>query len=147
MRYLLVLLALTFVGSLTASAQNQRVDNRYQRDIDRKLAVMDYLMSDRGFSRSHDHTIDFLYEGQRDGYTLNLDAGRTYHFMATCDEDCNDIDLRLYTYNGRLIQSNTRSDSLPIITFRPSYSGTYRIEADMYSCSTEPCYYGIGIYR
>mgnify|MGYP001800668993 CR=1 FL=1 len=52
---------------------------------------------------------------------------------ASCDEDCMDLDLFLYTELGVLVDSDEELDSFPIIT--APYDGTFSVQVTMPSCT------------
>jgi len=52
---------------------------------------------------------------------------------ASCDADCTDLDLFLYTEVGVLVDSDEALDSFPIIT--APYEGTFSVEVTMPSCT------------
>jgi hypothetical protein len=69
-----------------------------------------------------------------------------YVISAVCDNDCSDIDMVISNDKGREEASDTESDDTPVLEFSPKKSGSYKITIKMYECSTNPCYYGIGIF-
>jgi len=52
---------------------------------------------------------------------------------ASCDEDCLDLDLYLYTELGVLVDSDEAVDSFPIVT--APYDGTFAVQVTMPSCT------------
>lgn len=52
---------------------------------------------------------------------------------ASCDEDCMDLDLYLYTEQGVLVDSDEAVDAFPIIT--APYEGTFSVTVTMPSCT------------
>ena len=57
------------------------------------------------------------------------------------------MDLFLLDRNGNELDSDTDVDSFPLVSFTPSYSGTYQVRVRMYECAVEPCFYSVGVYR
>ena len=53
--------------------------------------------------------------------------------FAFCDEDCKDIDLFLYSPQGRLIDSDDATDAFPIVT--APYDGNFIVEVTLPSCT------------
>ncbi len=51
---------------------------------------------------------------------------------ATCNEDCQDLDLFLYDDTGRLVAADEQIDSFPIVT--APYEGTFVVKVAMPSC-------------
>ena len=98
----------------------------------------DYAFSGRPYAGS-------ITGGQVAGRTVRLQAGVEYAFLAACDDNCTDVDLYLYDrYSQTLLDSDTGSDDYPLITYIPSTTGNYRIEVEMYTCSSSSCGYALG---
>ncbi|ANE44121.1 hypothetical protein [Deinococcus puniceus] len=69
--------------------------------------------------------------------TLTLDGGE-YLFKATCDTDCDDVDLVIRDWNGRLVDSDFLDDSVPRVSgYFPQ--GRYTVKLNMESCDWDPC--------
>lgn len=104
-----------------------------------------YAEYTRQMSQSRDYGYQELFapdvydlqegESASEGMTL---TGGTYRFKAICDDDCSDIDLELRDSQGRMVDSDTLSDDLPILTFTVP-AGRYTARLTMASCSWEPC--------
>lgn len=79
---------------------------------------------------AQDRTIWLSNNGQTSvtGYFL---AGEDIY--ASCDADCADLDLFLYTESGVLVDSDDALDSFPIIT--APYEGTFSVQVTMPSCN------------
>ena len=124
-----------------APAQNQ-----WQATVRSQVSQHGSFLSQRGYTMSGD-----VYNGDlRDDYyqdlTIDLRSGTSYAFMGVCDQDCSDIDLRLFDPDGDEVASDLRADDWPIVTVTPSYSGRYTVRVVMASCSRNPCYYGVGVF-
>jgi hypothetical protein len=78
--------------------------------------------------------------------TLPLRAGRQYAVLAVCDNDCTDIDLRLYSGSDKEISVDIEDDDTPIVTIAPDQDGKFRLKITMAKCSTSPCFYGVGLF-
>jgi hypothetical protein len=76
-----------------------------------------------------------------------LQRGVQYAFAGTCDNDCTDLDLKLFNRAGVLQVEDTDSDAYPRILFTPASSGTYRLRIEMYRCTIEPCRFDVDQYR
>ena len=66
--------------------------------------------------------------------------------MGVCDEDCSDIDLSLLDGYGNLVVEDIEVDDAPVIEFTVTASGDFTLGVEMYECSVEPCYYGVGLF-
>lgn len=52
---------------------------------------------------------------------------------ATCDDDCQDLDLFLYDDSGALVDADDQIDAFPIVT--APYEGTFVVKVAMPSCT------------
>ncbi|WP_199330935.1 MULTISPECIES: hypothetical protein [unclassified Calothrix] len=98
------------------------------------------------YELTHDPFVDQLSSNQGDYITLNLRRGVDYAILGVCDQDCRDIDLRLYDEDGNLIDSDTGYDDYPAVRVRPRWSGKFQIKVTMAKCRANYCYYGIGAF-
>jgi hypothetical protein len=135
------LVAAALLAPAAATAQNQ-----WQQTVRHQVGQHSDFLSGRGYTMSGD-----VYDGKLDDdaiedLTITLRPGTSYAFMGVCDEDCHDIDLRLYDPDGDEVASDVRTDDWPIVTITPVFKGTYRVRVVMASCSRNPCFYGIGLF-
>ena len=89
----------------------------------------------------------WLDDDEEETYEYWLQSGVRYTFAGTCDDDCTDLDLKLFNRANELVAEDTDPDSNPQIVFSPRTSGTYRLRVVMYRCSIEPCRYDLDQYR
>jgi hypothetical protein len=83
---------------------------------------------------------------RRERLTLHLDANRSYHVAAVCDEDCLDIDLHLYDDNGNLVDQDTADDDIPYVSVTPKWSATFTIRVSIPVCTAYRCTFGVGVF-
>ncbi len=95
-----------------------------------------------GYAVSHGTFYELAQRGTRRSLRLTLDGGRRYEAVGKCDNDCSDLDLRLYDENDRLVDSDVLSDATPIVAVTPRHTATYRLEVDMHACRTPTCGWG-----
>jgi hypothetical protein len=76
-----------------------------------------------------------------------LDADVSYLFAGVCDEDCSDLDLRLYDETGTLVDADVESDDGPKVRVTPKHSATFRLRVTMARCTDSPCYFGVAVYK
>jgi hypothetical protein len=103
-------------------------------------------MSDSGFRLAEETRTGSLDEGEQESMTAGLRSGVEYMILGVCDNDCSDLDLRLYDELGNEVDIDLEVDDYPIVNATPSRSGEYRIEVAMVTCATEPCFFGVGIF-
>ena len=109
-----------------------QIQNFYDEMSDENYTVKNYIIGTIG-------------EDDENSWTMYLSSSDEYVFGGFCDEDCDDLDLYLYDEDGNEIDNDTEEDDFPVITFSPRESGRYKIEVAMYSCSVEPCYFGLSV--
>ncbi len=118
----------------------------WSRQVRQQLDVALDRMSVDGYALTHDPFIGSLGEGESEDLSLQLEAGVEYYIIGACDADCSDVDLALYDRSGAMIDRDIEEDDVPVLRVKPARSGTYRVEATMAACSSEPCRYGVGVY-
>jgi hypothetical protein len=100
----------------------------------------------RGMRRTHSPYMGSLRTGASYNHTLQLNGGTSYALVGVCDNDCSDLDLRLFDPSGREVASDVLVDDTPVVQVTPRRTGTYTVRAIMTTCSDQPCRYGIGVY-
>ena len=140
------LAALTAVLAVVSVPVQAQCSGTYSRQVCSQLDAAKTVLAREGFRQTHDYEVDNLDDDQEDSFTVNLRADREYAIVGACDEDCEDLDFWLYDENDNLIDSDTSTDDVPVVRVTPRWTGTFRIRVKMYACSSEPCYYGIGIF-
>ncbi|MCG8329466.1 MAG: hypothetical protein MI974_17360 [Chitinophagales bacterium] len=88
-----------------------------------------------------------LNENHYRDHKVYLYRGSNYEINAVCDDDCTNLDLKLYDGMGRLIVYDTSSDALPSISVDVYSTGYFTLRVSMKNCRVEPCRYGFAIYR
>jgi hypothetical protein len=78
--------------------------------------------------------------------SVTLRAGVTYALVGVCDNDCDDLDFRLFGSQGREVAYDTAADDTAIVKVTPGRTQAYRLRVIMASCTTEPCSFGVGLY-
>ncbi len=100
-----------------------------------------------GYQMTYDPFIGDLGRGGESDVTLNVRSGVSYAIVGVCDNDCRDIDLRLYDDNGNLIVSDIQRDDTPVVKFTPRWNARFTVRVIMANCSNAPCRYGIGFFN
>ena len=140
-RLVLCLIVAVLLVPARATAQNQ-----WQRTVRSQVGEHGNFLSNRGYTMSGDVYDGNLKNNYYEDLTIKLQPGTSYAFMGVCDQDCHDIDLRLFDPDGDEVASDVRTDDWPIVSVSASYSGTYTLRVVMASCSKDPCFYGVGVY-
>lgn len=138
---LALLLGAALVAPTTGHAQS-----RWERQVRDQIKRAGRILEDRGYEMSHDIYTGSLSDDENESLTLNLRRGNQYAIVGVCDEDCSDIDLRLFDEDGDEVDSDVETDDNPVVQVSPRDSGKYRIKVIMADCRTSPCFYGVGVF-
>jgi len=138
-------LALTLV-SLVPSTGAAQLDS-WERDVQRHLAQATRRLHDAGYESTPDTLAGTLNTGESTWMTLRLEAGRSFVVTGVCDADCAALELALYSPNGYEVDAARSAESAPIVQVVPRETGRYRVRVVMARCTTNPCRYGIGVFR
>lgn len=76
-------------------------------------------------------------------HEMTVVGGNQYVLFGACDNDCSDVDLKIYDVSGSLQMQDVAVDDTPVLTFTANSSGKYRVVVAMATCRTNPCYYGV----
>jgi len=120
--------------------------NRWESQVDGYLKQRAQHLTDQGYEKTHDTQIGSLHNEESESYTLTLHAGTKYALVGVCDNDCNDLDLRIYDADDNEVDSDVATDDVPIVNVTPTETQRYRVKVIMSSCKASPCWYGIGVY-
>ncbi len=136
------LMALVLGVTLTpANAEAQSHADLVWRQLNR---VYENVASD-GYS-SRNYIIGRMDEDASDSWTFSLTAGMTYRIVGACDGDCSDLDIEVLD-GTTSIAKDVLADDIPVVTFRAAKSTRYTVKVIMAACSSEPCFFGIGIFQ
>jgi hypothetical protein len=142
MQRVAIALAAAVVGfAPTTQAQSQWADQ-----VSGYLTNRAKYYTDRGYDQTHEPQIGSLGDKDRESFNVTLHAGTTYAILAVCDNDCGDVDLKLFDSNDNLVDSDVLTDDYPLLKVDVSTTQQYRVQVIMASCRTNPCWYGIGAY-
>ncbi|HXF96177.1 MAG TPA: hypothetical protein VNI61_08770 [Gemmatimonadales bacterium] len=140
------MLAVLAGAALLAPGAAQAQDSRWERQVRYQLNRAGDLLSDKGYGLSHELRWGTLDDDASEYFTLELDAGRAYALLGVCDEDCTDLDLRLFDADGNEVDQDLETDDYPVVEVRPGRTAVYRVKVIMATCSTSPCFYGVGVF-
>jgi len=138
---LTVFLALLLAAPIQAAAQSQ-----WEQHVLDQLRTAGEVLRPEGYVfRGDPHTGSLRNETSED-FTLVLDGGVPFALVGVCDVDCTDVDLALMDASGSQIDSDYELDDYPVIEVTPPQTARYTVHVYMAECSTEPCFYGVGVY-
>ncbi len=72
-------------------------------------------------------------------HTLALKEGEGRLALATCDEECIDLDLTVLGPDGTIMAEDFEPDAEPAVLFVAPFAGDFTVELSMHSCITENC--------
>lgn len=140
---LIAAVGMTLAVASTAAASTQ---DEWAQQVRRLLARVSSTASQRGMSLTHEPYIGSLPDGESSLHRIQLQGGHTYALIGVCDNDCTDLDMRLYDRDGDEVDSDVQNDDTPVVSVTPSRTATYTVRAIMANCNAAPCRYGIGVY-
>ncbi len=116
------------------------------RDMDATMREFQEDFRVQGFTGVGGEETGALQEGQEMRFSLSLQAGQEYRVLGVCDQDCDDLDLRLFDPGGTEVDSDLLRDAVPLLEISPSTSGEYRVAVLMVGCSIEPCGFRVATF-
>lgn len=129
-------------AATSASAQS----SDYRQQLDQQLQKSRELFQGQGYSIAAGPFTGALQAGGKERFTLPVESGVSYKILGICDNDCSDVDLRLFNMNGQNIGEDVTDDDVPIVELQPTGTGTLQLEAHMVTCSNAPCYHAVEVY-
>ncbi|MCZ6916168.1 MAG: hypothetical protein O7I93_05270 [Gemmatimonadetes bacterium] len=133
------LLALGACVLITPAAQAQ-----YREQVATEIEEWEQVLAGDGYHMIDDSHTGTLRAGGTETLSLSLSRGRSYVVVGGCDADCGDLDLHLFDNSGNEVDVDIELDDYPMVVTQSG--GQYRIRVTMVTCSTEPCYWGIGVF-
>jgi hypothetical protein len=121
-------------------------DAGYRAQLDQQLQKSRDLFRGQGFTVAAGPFTGALQPGAKERFTLPVERGVKYKVLGVCDNDCSNVDLRIFNMNGQNIGEDITDDDIPIVDLEPKVTGTVQLEATMVTCSEAPCYHAIEVY-
>ncbi len=144
---LLCMLSVIFTSIIINSDSTVRA-NEYEQQVRSQLLKHGAnLISSHSYELSHNIGTGRINRGGNDIYTLNLIRNNRYAIIAVCDNDCSDIDLKVYDENNNLIAEDVAYDDYPLVNITPRWSGPFKVVVTVPGCRTEYCYFGVAAFR
>jgi hypothetical protein len=141
MRAVLGVAVLAAAVAVPATAQNT-----YQQQIIRQLTQAATAVQGQGYAADRAPVMGSLNDDAQEGVLIQLNAGMHYAILGVCDNDCTDVDLRVFDPLGNMIGEDILVDDHPVVEFTAGTTGQYRANVIMATCNTNPCYYGVQVY-
>ena len=139
-RFFPVLAALALLPT-QATAQSQ-----WEQQVLDQIRTASDLFAAEGYGMVGDAHVGSLHDEASEDFHVTLNAGVSYVLVGVCDNDCPDVDLMLLDDSGNEIDSDYETDAVPIVEVTPFRTQSYRVHVYMADCTSEPCFYGVGVY-
>jgi hypothetical protein len=120
--------------------------DRFERQVREQLAQAAQKLGKSGFELTHKIYTGELRQNQDENVSVELDRGRGYVIVGVCDNDCKDVDLRLFNAAGREVDKDVERDDYPAVAVDVNRTEKYTVRASMAACSASPCRYGFGVF-
>jgi hypothetical protein len=65
-------------------------------------------------------------------YTVTLQAGKRYRFIAAGDADARDVDLEIKDASGRTVKADASTDPEAVVDYSPETTGKYLVRVRLY---------------
>ena len=96
--------------------------------------------TDLGYDSGLSIAASFLNANKSATFTKTLKAGVTYAFLASGDDDAEDVDIKVTDASGRVVAEDTDIDSYAADSFVAEKAGAYKFTVTL--ASTTPSYVG-----
>ncbi|HEX7243534.1 MAG TPA: hypothetical protein VF263_24830 [Longimicrobiaceae bacterium] len=146
-------LAALAAAALLACPAAGSAQNTYRATVVSQMDAAGSVFTRQGFRSAPDvfdrnSIVGALAQGATSMLELSLVAGVEYRITGVCDEDCSDLDLRLFAPGStQATEKDDSDDDVPILAFTAPTTGPYMLAVDMAKCSGSYCYYGYRVYR
>jgi hypothetical protein len=135
-------IALAAITAALVSAPAQAQEEIVTTQLDSAVV----LMAGQGFTPADDAVRGALDQGEDEEFELELEAGSQYFVVGVCDGDCEDLDLVLTDGDGEEVEADREMDDVPMLAIE-GQSGTFVLSVQMATCTANPCYYGVRVFR
>jgi len=141
-----VVSALVVAALGCAAVSEARAQNTYQQQVQGYITRAAATLTQRGYQPDREPVTGSLADDARETMNINLQGGARYAIVGVCDNDCTDVDLRIWDPNGTKLAEDIATDDTPVLEFTATVTGQYRVSVEMATCSTAPCYWGFQVF-
>lgn len=114
-------------------------DTQPYKTVLNQLELASSVMGLDNYKPVGDPIVDLLDEDDTRIYEIELDGNRDHSILVVCDDDCDDVDVALYTRNWTLIEENDDDGDTAFLEGRTPYSGVYYLKIKLPDCDADPC--------
>ncbi len=112
-----------------------------------KLAAAALLLSIVDAHLTYDPYIGTLDDNTYRDIRVTLHKGVSYVLLGVCDDDCRNLNMKLYDEDGQFVGADTGPGSTADLEIQPRHTQDFILRMIMKRCNREPCYYGLGVYN
>jgi hypothetical protein len=134
------------LGAACLAPVAARAQSRWEDQVHNQIKHAGRILEDKGYTMTHDEYSGNLKESESEYLNITLHAGTDYAIIGVCDNDCSDLDLRIFDADGDEVDNDVQTDDVPIVHVAPTETQRYRLKVIMATCKTSPCFYGIGVF-
>lgn len=116
-------------------------------EVEAQLEMIEPMLQLRGFVPAYPVQTGTASIAQGEDHEFTLEKGVSYMVTARCDAMCGNVDVGVYDGDGKLVQEDSDRDDYPTVTLVPAQSGSYRVTVRIAQCTSEPCTYGVAVFR
>ncbi len=122
---------LTCLTILTTPIASYASDAESMRKL--RLLVRSMKLQIRGIECRNKARGNYLSQGNSYRVTTTLYSNFSYFIAGAGDSSVRDLDIVVYDQNFNKLRKDIKTDSTPIVSFSPRWSGTFYIKVKMYS--------------
>jgi hypothetical protein len=111
-----------------------------------KLAGAALLLTIVDAHLTYDPYVGTLDESTYEDLIVPLHRGVKYMLLGVCDDDCGNLNMKMYDEDGVFVGQNTGRTDTPDLEIIPQQTQRFTIRMTMKRCDEDPCYYGLGVY-
>jgi hypothetical protein len=135
------------VGPHRPGGRGGRPAREPRQEVEAQLQMISPMLQLRGFVPAYPVQTGEAGQAQDESHEYTLEKGVSYLVTARCDAGCGNVDLGVYDTADRLVQADTDRDDYPTVSLTPTESGAYRVTVRIAQCASEPCSYGVAVFR
>jgi hypothetical protein len=102
---------------------------------------------DQGYRTEGELLHGAVGRGSNDVNAVTLQGGVEYAILAVCDENCDDIDLRIEDGADSTLAEDVNTDDTPILEFTAPATGSFSLDMIMFACGSNSCSWGGQVFR
>lgn len=117
-----------------------------QTSVEKQLLGVAVLEAVDGYSFFYEK-YGKLNQNYYQDHSVYMYAGKRYRIHGSCDNDCRDLDIKIFDGYGNTIANDNSYGDLPYTLVNVYSSGYFTVRVSMENCSRGPCAYGFAVFR